>query len=141
MARNSFEMRTLRCIAARTCGGNSIEFFTAEMNERATRRIKIESQLQHALEVGEFEVHYQPIVALPEGRMVGVEALLRWQNAELGVVSPAEFIPVAESTGIIVPIGAWVLETACRQVKEWQDAGWSDLRHRRKPFSPRGGSR
>jgi diguanylate cyclase (GGDEF)-like protein/PAS domain S-box-containing protein len=109
-------------------GGNSIEFFTAEMNERATRRIKIESQLQHALEVGEFEVHYQPIVTLPEGRMVGVEALLRWKNAELGVVSPAEFIPVAESTGIIVPIGAWVLETACRQVKEWQDAGWSDLR-------------
>ncbi len=109
-------------------GGNSIEFFTAEMNERATRRIKIESQLQHALEVGEFEVHYQPIVTLPEGRMVGVEALLRWKNAELGVVSPAECVPVGESTGIIVPIGAWVLETACRQVKEWPDAGWSDLR-------------
>jgi diguanylate cyclase (GGDEF)-like protein/PAS domain S-box-containing protein len=113
---------------AKHAGGDSIEFFTAEMNERATRRIQIESQLQHALEVGEFEVHYQPIVALPDGRMVGVEALLRWRNAELGVVSPAEFIPVAESTGIIVPIGAWVLESACRQVKEWQDAGWSDLR-------------
>jgi diguanylate cyclase (GGDEF)-like protein/PAS domain S-box-containing protein len=113
---------------SKNSGGNSIEFFTAEMNERATRRIKIESQLQHALEVGEFEVHYQPIVALPDGRMVGVEALLRWNNAELGVVSPVEFIPVAESTGIIVPIGAWVLETACRKIKEWQDAGWSHLR-------------
>ena len=109
-------------------GGNSIEFFTAEMNERAMRRIQVEFQLKHALEVGEFEVHYQPIVALPDGSMVGLEALLRWQNAELGVVSPAEFIPIAESTGIIVPIGAWVLEAACRQVKEWQDAGWSDLR-------------
>jgi diguanylate cyclase (GGDEF)-like protein len=109
-------------------GGNSIEFFTPEMNERATRRIKIESQLRHALEGEEFEVYYQPIVSLPEGRMVGVEALLRWRNSELGVVSPVEFIPVAESTGIIVPIGAWVLETACRQVKEWQDAGWSELR-------------
>jgi len=109
-------------------GGNGIEFFTAEMNERATRRIKVEAQLQHALEVGEFEVHYQPIVSLPDGRMVAVEALLRWQNEELGVVSPAEFIPVAESTGIIVPIGAWVLETACKQIKEWQEAGWSGLR-------------
>jgi EAL domain-containing protein (putative c-di-GMP-specific phosphodiesterase class I) len=57
-----------------------------------------------------------------------VEVLLRWHNAELGVVTPAEFIPIAEGTGIVVPIGAWVLETACRQVKEWQDAGWSDLR-------------
>jgi EAL domain-containing protein (putative c-di-GMP-specific phosphodiesterase class I) len=109
-------------------GGNSIEFFTAEMNERAMRRIQVETQLRHALDVEEFELHYQPIVSLPEGRMVGVEVLLRWRNAELGVVSPVEFIPVAESTGIVVPIGAWVLETACRQVKEWQEAGWSDLR-------------
>jgi len=113
---------------SKNSGGSSIEFYTEEMNERATRRIMIEAQLQNALEVGEFEVHYQPIVALPDGRMVGVEALLRWKNVELGVVSPVEFIPVAESTGIIVPFGAWVLETACRQVKEWQDAGWSDLR-------------
>jgi len=98
------------------------------MNERAMRRIQVESQLRHALEVEEFELHYQPIVSLPEGRMVGVEVLLRWHNEELGVVSPVEFIPVAESTGIIVPIGAWVLKTACRQVKEWQEAGWSELR-------------
>jgi diguanylate cyclase (GGDEF)-like protein/PAS domain S-box-containing protein len=113
---------------SKNSGGNSIEFFTAEMNERAMRRMQVEMQLQLALDEEEFELHYQPIVSLPEGRMVGVEVLLRWHNAEMGVVDPAEFIPVAESTGIIVPIGAWVLETACRQVKEWQEAGWSDLR-------------
>jgi len=109
-------------------GGNAIEFFTPEMNERAMRRMQIESQLQRALDLNEFEVHYQPIIGLPDGRLIGVEALLRWNNSVLGPVSPAEFIPVAERTGIIEPIGAWVLETACRQVKEWQDAEWSDLR-------------
>ncbi|HXV37943.1 MAG TPA: EAL domain-containing protein, partial [Myxococcota bacterium] len=117
-------------------GGNSIEFFTQEMNERALRRIQVESHLQGALENREFEVHYQPIVELPDGRMVGVEALLRWHSPELGTVSPSEFIPIAESTGSIVAIGAWALETACRQVKSWQDAGWTDLRVAVN-FSPR----
>lgn len=109
-------------------GGNSLEFFTAEMNESAARRFEVEAQLWKALELGEFEVYYQPIVALPEARMVGVEALLRWENAELGLVSPDEFIPIAERSGLIVPIGAWVLETACRQVKAWHDADWPILR-------------
>jgi diguanylate cyclase (GGDEF)-like protein/PAS domain S-box-containing protein len=109
-------------------GGNALEFFTEEMNESAARRFQVESQLAKALELGEFEVYYQPIVALPEARMVGVEALLRWENPTLGVVSPAEFIPLAERSGLIVPIGAWVLETACRQVKAWHDGDWSTLR-------------
>jgi diguanylate cyclase (GGDEF)-like protein/PAS domain S-box-containing protein len=109
-------------------GGNALEFFTHEMNESAARRFQVESQLAKALELGEFEVYYQPIVALPEARMVGVEALLRWENAALGLVSPAEFIPIAERSGLIVPIGAWVLETACRQVKAWHDADWPALR-------------
>jgi diguanylate cyclase (GGDEF)-like protein len=109
-------------------GGNAIEFFTPEMNERAIRRMRIESQLQRALDLDEFEVHYQPIVSLPDGQLIGVEALLRWNNSVLGAVSPAEFIPMAERSGIIESIGAWVLETACRQVKEWQDAEWPDLR-------------
>jgi diguanylate cyclase (GGDEF)-like protein/PAS domain S-box-containing protein len=109
-------------------GGNSLEFFTEEMNESAARRLQVETQLRKALELGEFEVYYQPIVALPEARLVGVEALLRWENALLGPVSPGEFIPIAERSGVIVPIGAWVLETACRQVKEWHDADWPDLR-------------
>ncbi|MBW2692390.1 MAG: bifunctional diguanylate cyclase/phosphodiesterase, partial [Deltaproteobacteria bacterium] len=109
-------------------GGNSLEFFTDEMNESAARRFQVESQLAKALELDEFEMYYQPIVALPEARMVGVEALIRWENPTLGVVSPAEFIPIAERSGLIVPIGAWVLETACRQVKAWHDAGWPALR-------------
>jgi len=109
-------------------GGNTLEFFTQEMNENVARTLRVELQLRKALELGEFEVHYQPIVALSDARMVGVEALLRWKNSELGVVSPAEFIPIAERSGIIVSIGAWVLETACRQVKEWHDAEWPDLR-------------
>jgi len=109
-------------------GGNSLKFFTDEMNESAARRFQVESQLWKALELGELEVYYQPLVALPEARFVGVEALLRWQNSVLGVVSPAEFIPIAERSGLIVPIGAWILETACRQVKAWHDADWPTLR-------------
>jgi EAL domain-containing protein (putative c-di-GMP-specific phosphodiesterase class I) len=109
-------------------GGNSLKFFTEEMNESAARRLQVETQLWKALELGELELYYQPIVALPEARWVGVEALLRWENSLLGVVSPAEFIPIAERSGLIVPIGAWVLETACRQVKAWHDADWPALR-------------
>lgn len=109
-------------------GGNTLAFFTEEMNESAARRFQVETQLWKALELEEFEVSYQPIVALPEARMVGVEALLRWENSELGFVSPDEFIPVAERSGLIVSIGAWVLETACRQVKAWHDADWPALR-------------
>jgi diguanylate cyclase (GGDEF)-like protein/PAS domain S-box-containing protein len=113
---------------SKKAGGNAFEFFTEEMNESAARRLLVESQLRKALELGEFEVYYQPIVALPEARLVGVEALLRWENAELGTVSPGEFIPIAERSGLIGPIGAWVLETACRQVKTWHDTEWPCLR-------------
>jgi diguanylate cyclase (GGDEF)-like protein/PAS domain S-box-containing protein len=109
-------------------GGNTLEFFTDEMNESAARRLLVESHLRKALELGEFEVYYQPIVALPEARLVGVEALLRWESPELGAISPGEFIPIAERGGLIGPIGAWVLETACCQVKAWHDAGWPRLR-------------
>jgi diguanylate cyclase (GGDEF)-like protein/PAS domain S-box-containing protein len=109
-------------------GGNTFEFFSQVMNESAARRLLVESYLSKGLELNEFEVHYQPIVALPEARLVGVEALLRWENPVLGVVSPEEFIPLAERSGMILPLGAWVLKTACRQVKEWQDAEWPGLR-------------
>ncbi len=113
---------------SKKAGGNTLEFFTQEMNESAARRLQVELHLRKALELGELEVHYQPIVALPDARLAGVEALLRWENPVLGIVSPGEFIPIAERSGMIVPIGAWVLETACRQVKAWHDADWPQIR-------------
>jgi len=83
-------------------------------------RLQLESDLRQAVENNEFTIHYQPIVALKTGRLAGFEALVRWNHPRLGIVSPADFVPVAEETGLIVPIGQWVLEEACKKVREWQ---------------------
>ena len=88
----------------------------------------LENSLRSALERNEFTLHYQPQVSLLTGQMIGMEALLRWQHAELGMISPANFIPLAEDTGLIIPIGAWVLHTACKQTKAWHDAGLPPVR-------------
>jgi EAL domain-containing protein (putative c-di-GMP-specific phosphodiesterase class I) len=93
------------------------------MNERMAERLRIESDLRGALGRGELELHYQPQVDLLSGEIVGFESLLRWHHPDLGKVSPAVFVPVAEESRLILPIGAWVLEEACRQNKAWQDAG------------------
>ncbi|MBW8898332.1 MAG: diguanylate cyclase, partial [Massilia sp.] len=113
---------------AKKLGRNNFQFYTPAMNEEALERVRIEGALRNALERNEFVLHYQPQVDLADGRIVGMEALIRWKHPELGMVSPARFIGVAEETGLIVPIGAWVMRTACRQNKAWQDAGLGRLR-------------
>jgi len=108
---------------AKEMGRNNFRFFTPELNERALWRARMEHQIRHALERDEFELHYQPLVDLKTGRIERAEALLRWRNAELGEVSPDDFIPLAEEIGLITPIGEWVLRTACRQAVEWRRDG------------------
>lgn len=108
---------------ARDSGQNSFRFFSADMNSRMAERLRLESDLRGALARGELELHYQPQVDLRNGEIIGFESLLRWRHPELGMVSPAQFIPIAEESRLILPIGAWVLEEACRQNKAWQDAG------------------
>ena len=108
-----------RCGAA----GDTTHFFSESAQIDLGARLTVEAQLRRALERGEMRMVYQPKVAIGSGRIVGLEALLRWNNGELGEVSPVRFIPLAERTGLIVPIGAWVLEEACRQVARWNATG------------------
>lgn len=113
---------------AKEIGRNNFQFFTAAMNERLVERLRIVDALRDALERREFVLHFQPQVDLRSGRIVGAEALIRWQHPELGMISPARFIPLAEETGLIVPIGEWVVRTACEQNMAWQRAGYGNLR-------------
>jgi diguanylate cyclase (GGDEF)-like protein len=113
---------------AKEKGKNNYQFFSREMNNRASRRLSIETRLRRGLEREEFFLHYQPQVDLASERIVGVEALLRWRQPELGLVDPTQFIAIAEETGLIVPIGEWVLRTACAQNQAWNAAGLGPLR-------------
>lgn len=106
--------------SAKADGRNLYKFFSHEMNELGARMFKLERMLRQALDNGEFSLVYQPQVDAGSARLVGVEALLRWHNPELGPVSPVQFIPVAEETGLIVQIGEWVMRTACRQAQTWR---------------------
>lgn len=104
----------------REMGGNAVQFFTPDINERARERAKLEAGLHHALDRGELQMHYQPIVDLASGRVIGAEALMRWNSATFGRVPPDQFIPLAEMSGLIIRLGTWALETACRQAALWR---------------------
>ena len=112
---------------AKYTGRNNYQFFKPEMNANAIERQSVETDLRQAVARGEFEMNYQPKVNLETGAVVGVEALIRWNRPQYGVVLPARFIPIAEESGLILPIGRWALETACRQARAWRDLGLSPI--------------
>ena len=110
---------------AKELGGNCFRYYTSGMNERAMERLSLEADLRRALERGEFVLHYQPKFSLATGKLVGAEALLRWNHPTRGMVPPLDFIPLAEETGLIVPLGNWVLHKACERANLWQSCGMS----------------
>lgn len=132
--RNGTDVDTLlKCadaalLRAKKSGQNNFRFYSPEMDADAARRLGLEAGLRLALQRNELTVFYQPQISLDSGNMIGMEALLRWNTPEFGSVSPVEFIPIAEDTGLILPIGEWVLRTACLQARQWLDLGLASLR-------------
>jgi len=121
---------------AKEAGKNTFEYYSSAMNSKAKARIKLENELRRAIDNQEFLLYYQPQYDIDTGQLVGMESLIRWKNEKMGLVSPGEFIPLAEETGMIVPIGEWVIQSACRQGKIWKDQGYGNL-HLGVNLSPR----
>jgi predicted signal transduction protein with EAL and GGDEF domain len=121
-SRGDFATRRRGNVPGKETGQGRFEVFDRATSKRLERQSQIETDLSRAVERAELVLEYQPIVRLETGRIAGFEALLRWQHPTLGLISPPDFISVAEATGAIVPIGEWVLEEGCRQTREWQRA-------------------
>ena len=113
---------------AKSSGRNNFLFYDADMSSLDEKRLSLETDLRRALERNELELYYQPQIDINTNQLIGAEALLRWNHSSLGLVSPMDFIPLAEETGLIIPIGQWVMEQACTQAKTWQDNGFKPIR-------------
>ena len=120
---NIMEQADIAMYHAKRAGRNNFHFFTPQMNELSQQKLALETDLRQALERNEFVLHYQPQVDPGTGRLIGVEALIRWQHQSRGLIAPSDFIPLLEDTGLIIPVGEWVMRTACQQAKQWLDDG------------------